>query len=82
MFDFLGALQELRDRCGAPVLGCRMLRTPLSPAMYQSIETATRALGVKAFLDMDTQIRRHGEAEAERRLRSLIHSHLAPRAVT
>jgi CheY-like chemotaxis protein len=79
MFDLL---QEVRSRCRAPLLCCRILNQPLSPAMYQSIETATRAIGVKAFLDMDTEIRRHGEAEAERLLRSLIQTQLAPRAVT
>jgi hypothetical protein len=82
MFDFLQALQELRNRCAAPVLCCRMVRKPLRPAMYRSIETATQALGVKAFLDMDTEIRSHGEAEAERRLRSLILAQLPVRAVT
>jgi hypothetical protein len=50
--------------------------------MYQSIETAAHALGVKAFMDLDTEIRRHGPDEAERRLRSLIHAHLPVRAVT
>ena len=82
MFDFLAALQELRNQCAAPVLCCRMVRKPLRPAMHQSIETAAKALGVEAFLDMDTEIRRHGEAEAERRLRSLILAHLPVRAVT
>jgi CheY-like chemotaxis protein len=82
MFDFLEALREQRKRCPAPVLCCRIVHKPLSPAIYQSIETAAEALGVKAFFDMDTEIRRHGAAEAERRLRSLIRAHLQVRAVT
>jgi hypothetical protein len=82
MFDFLEALREPRKRCPAPVLCCRIVEKPLSPAMYQSIETGAQALGVKAFFDMDTEIRRHGTAEAERRLRSLIHAHLPVRAAT
>jgi hypothetical protein len=82
MFDFLQALQTLRDQCSAPVLCCRIVPKPLRPAMYHSIETAATALGVKAFLDMDTEIRRYGEAEAERRLRGLIHAQLPVRAVT
>ena len=80
MFDFLEALRAMRARCAAPVLCCRMVRQPLSPAMYHSIETAALALGVKAFLDMDTEIRERGEAEAERRLRSLISAHLPRQA--
>ena len=79
MFDFL---QALRNRCAAPVLCCRIVEKPLSPAIYQSIETAAQALGVKAFFDMDTETRRHGAAEAERRLKRLIHAHLPVRAVT
>ena|SRR5437762_8939221 len=82
MFDFLQALQAPRHSCRAPVLCCRIVHKPLSPAMYQSIETAANALGVKAFFDMETEIRRHGAAEAERRLRSLIQAHLPVRAVT
>jgi hypothetical protein len=82
MFDFLEALQKVRSRCAAPVLCCRIVHQPLSPAMYQSIESAAQALGVKAFMDMDTEIRRHGADQAERRLRSLIHAHLPVRAVT
>jgi CheY-like chemotaxis protein len=82
MFDFLEALQQLRDRCRAPVLCCRIVPEPLSPAMHRSIETAAKALGVKAFMDMDTEIRLHGTAEAAQRLRSLIHAHLPVRAVT
>jgi response regulator RpfG family c-di-GMP phosphodiesterase len=82
MFDFLQALQEFRDRCRAPVVCCRIVPKPLSPAIYQSIETAAAALGVKAFFDMETEIRRHGEAEAGRRLRHLIHTQLALREVT
>ena len=76
MFDFLEALRAMRARCPAPVLCCRMVPRPLSATMYHSIETAALALGVKAFLDMDTEIRQRGEAEAERRLRSLICTHL------
>ncbi|HET7366666.1 MAG TPA: hypothetical protein VFJ70_24080 [Burkholderiales bacterium] len=79
MFDFL---QQLRERCSSPVVCCRIVPKPLSPAIYQSIETAAAALGVKAFMDMHTEIRRHGADEAERRLRSLIHAHLPVRAVT
>ena len=79
MFDFL---QELRERCRTPVLSCRIVSPPLSPRMYQSIETAAKALGVKAFFDLDTEIRRHGRSEAERRLHSLIHAHLPARAAT
>ena len=79
MFDFL---QQLGSRCRAPVLCCRMVDKPLTATMYQSIETAARALGVTAFFDMDTEIRVHGEAQAERRLRSLILAHLPVRAVT
>jgi CheY-like chemotaxis protein len=82
MFNFLQALRELRNHCAAPVLCCRMVRKPLRSAIYQSIETAAKALGVKAFFDMDTEIARHGTAEAERRLRSLIQAQLALRAVT
>lgn len=78
MFNFL---QALRDHCAAPVLCCRMVRKPLRSAIYQSIETAAKALGVKAFFDMDTEIARHGTAEAERRLRGLIQAQLL-RAVT
>ena len=66
----------------SPVVCCRIVPKPLSPAMYQSIETAAKALGVKAFMDIDTEIRCHGTAEAERRLRRLIHAHLPVRAVT
>jgi len=66
----------MRARCAAPVLCCRMVRAPLSAAIYHSIETAALALGVKAFMDLDTEIRERGEAEAERRLRSLIYAHL------
>jgi len=76
MFDFLEALRVLRARCAAPVLCCRMVRQPLSATMYHSIETAALALGVKAFFDMDTEIRERGQAEAEERLRSLIYGHL------
>jgi hypothetical protein len=79
MFDFL---QALGNRCGAPVLCCRIVRKPLRAGIYQSIETAAKALGARAFFDLDTEIRRHGEAEAERRLRSVIHAHLSVRAVT
>lgn len=79
MFDFL---QEVRTRCRAPVLCCRIVSKALSPTMYQSIETAAQALGVKGFFDLDTEVRRHGTAEAERRLRNLIHAHLPLRAVT
>lgn len=79
MFDFL---QEVRSRCQAPVLCCRIVSKPLSPAMYQSIETAAKALGVKAFFDLDSEIRAHGAAEAEQRLHRLIHTHLPVRAVT
>lgn len=79
MFDFL---QEVRSRCRAPVLCCRIVQKPLSPTMYQSIETAAQALGVKAFFDLDTEIRRHGDADAQRRLRNLIRAHLPVRAVT
>ena len=78
MFDFLQALHD----CGAPVLCCRIVSKPLSATMYQSIETAAKALGVKAFFDMDTEVARHGTAEAERRLRGLIHAHLPVREVT
>src|SRR5689334_9636705 len=39
MFDFL---QEVRRRCGAPVLCCRIVNKPLSPTMYHSIETAAK----------------------------------------
>ena len=79
MFDFL---QEVRSRCQAPVLCCRIVNKPLSPTMYQSIDTATKALGVRAFFDLDTETRRHGTDEAERRLRTLIQAHLPVRAVT
>jgi len=74
MFDFLQALRAAR--CAAPVLCCRMVRTPLSPTMYRSIETATRALGVRAFMDMGTEIQERGETQAERRLRELVYEHL------
>ena len=76
MFDFLEALRAMRARCSAPVLCCRMVRQPLSATMYHSIETAALALGVKAFMDLDTEIRERGEAEAQRRLRSMIYAHL------
>jgi hypothetical protein len=76
MFDFLEALRAMRASGSAPVLCCRIVRRPLSAAMYHSIETAALALGVKAFLDMDTEIRERGEAEAERRLRDLVYAHL------
>jgi hypothetical protein len=76
MFDFLEALRAMRARCAAPVLCCRIVRAPLSSAMYHSIETAALALGVKAFMDMDTEIRERGQAEAERRLRELVYAHL------
>lgn len=79
MFDFL---QEVRSQCTAPVLCCRIVNKPLSPTMYRSIETAAKALGVKAFFDLESEMRRHGEAEAERRLKGLIHAHLPARAVT
>jgi response regulator RpfG family c-di-GMP phosphodiesterase len=76
MFDFLEALRARRPRCSAAVLCCRMVRRPLSATMYRSIETAALALGVKAFLDMDNEIRERGEAQAERRLRELVYAHL------
>ena len=76
MFDFLTALDERRGGCKAPVLCCRIVREPLSGAMYAAIETAARALGVRAFFDFDTEVRRLGEQGAERKLAELIFAHL------
>jgi len=76
MFDFLTALEARRERCHAAVICCRVFREPLSDAMYAAIETAARALGVKAFLDLDTEVRRLGQEAAERKLAALIFQHL------
>jgi hypothetical protein len=76
MFDFLTALRERPSGCQAAVLCCRVFRQPLSPAMYAAIDTAARALGVRAFFDFDTEVRRLGEPGAERKLAELIFAHL------
>ena len=76
MFDFLTALEARRDRCRAKVICCRVVSQPLSATMYQAIETTARALGVIAFFDLDTEVRRHGQEAAERRLAELIFAHL------
>jgi hypothetical protein len=76
MFDFLNALEARRDRCRAAVICCRIVREPLSNALYGAIETAARALGVKAFFDLDTEVRNHGQEAAERKLAELIFAHL------
>src|SRR3954470_4060545 len=80
MFDFLGALEARRDRCRAAVICCRIVRAPLSDALYGAIETAARALGVKAFFDFDTEARRLGQDVAERKLAELIFANLEEQA--
>jgi len=80
MFDFLTALEARRDRCRAAVICCRIVSEPLSDALYGAIETAARALGVKAFFDLDTEMRRLGQEGAERKLAELIFTHLGEEA--
>lgn len=80
MFDFLAALEARRDHCSAAVICCRIVRAPLSDALYGAIETAARALGVKAFFDLDTEVRRLGQDAAERKLAELIFAHLEEQA--
>ena len=80
MFDFLTALEARRDRCRAAVICCRVVHEPLSDAMHGAIETATHALGVKAFFDLDTEVRRLGQEAAERKLTDLIFEHLDAQA--
>lgn len=76
MFDFLTGLEARRDRCRAAVICCRVVNAPLSEALYGAIETTARALGVKSFFDLDTEVRRSGQQAAERKLASLIFAHL------
>ena len=59
---------------------CRIVSEPLSDALYGAIETAARALGVKAFFDLDTEMRRLGQEGAERKLAELIFTHLGEEA--
>jgi len=80
MFDFLAGLEARRDRCAAAVICCRIVRQPLSDAMYGAIDTAARALGVMAFFDLDTEVRRLGQEGAERKLAELIFAHLGEQA--
>jgi len=80
MFDFLTGLEARRDRCRAAVICCRVVQEPLSDALYGAIETAARALGVKAFFDLDTEVRRLGQETAERKLAELIFAHLGEQA--
>jgi hypothetical protein len=77
MFDFLTGLEARRDRCRAAVICCRIVSAPLSETLYGAIETAARALGVNAFFDLDTEVRRLGPEAAERKLAELIFAHLA-----
>src|SRR3954469_11292281 len=64
----------------AGVMGCRVGHEPLSDALYGAIDTAARALGVKAFFDLDTEVRRLGQETAERELAELIFAHLGEQA--
>lgn len=80
MFDFLTGLEGRRDRCRAAVICCRVVHEPLSDALYGAIDTAARALGVKAFFDLDTEVRRLGQETAERKLAELIFAHLGEQA--
>ena len=76
LFEFVSYVRSLPDGRTVPFVVSQS-RATLTPSMIKGVETATKALGIEAFIEIFRWREEYGPEEADSRVRAVVEAVLA-----